>query len=109
MYETVVIAFTVGKALFYPSMIILIDFIFLLYIVLVTFILKYLYFTGGKCNSKKQLDGRIIIITGANTGIGRETAVDLARRGEFTLPKTISINKGIELLWKSKFKGQESY
>jgi hypothetical protein len=31
--------------------------------------------------SDKRVDGKVIIITGANSGIGRETAMDLARRG----------------------------
>uniref|UniRef100_A0A8B9HMI2 Dehydrogenase/reductase (SDR family) member 13b.1 n=1 Tax=Astyanax mexicanus TaxID=7994 RepID=A0A8B9HMI2_ASTMX len=35
----------------------------------------------SRCKSKAKLDGKTVIVTGSNTGIGRETAVDLARRG----------------------------
>ncbi|XP_033627244.1 retinol dehydrogenase 13-like [Asterias rubens] len=33
------------------------------------------------CTSNAVLDGRTAIITGGNSGIGRETALDLAQRG----------------------------
>lgn len=51
--------------------------------VLVLFVLFKIYnkLSAGKCTSKTIMTGKVVIVTGANGGIGFETSKDLASRG----------------------------
>ena len=52
------------------------------------------YFAGGVCRSKAILEGKTVIITGGNTGIGKETAIDLAKRNARVILACRSQEKG---------------
>lgn len=43
----------------------------------------YRYFLNAWCKSTARMEGKIVVLTGGNTGIGKETARDLYYRGNF--------------------------
>jgi len=51
------------------------------------------YKKGGVCHSKARLDGRTILITGANTGLGFQSSLDMARRGARVLLACRSVER----------------
>ncbi len=61
------------------------------------------YFRGGRCHSKVRMDGKTVLITGCNTGIGKETAVDMCSRGARYVCTT---NYDLVLVGTEQVKGQ---
>ena len=51
-----------------------------------------------RCQSKTRLDGKIVVITGANTGIGKETALQLSLRGAKIYIACRDLNKANEAI-----------
>ena len=61
-----------------------------------------MYMQGGKYKKDTKIDGKVVVITGANSGIGKETAVDLAKRGGKIYIACRDIKRGEEALMEIK-------
>jgi len=67
-------------------------------VILLVGVATKIYFKAvtGICKSKRRIDGQVAIITGANSGIGYETAKDLARRGAKVILACRNVEKAEE-------------
>lgn len=68
-----------------------------------------IYFVWGTCKDKSDLKGKTYVITGGNSGIGKETAKQLAKRGAKVIIGCRSKDKALEAITeiKNELKNQQ--
>lgn len=66
------------------------------------------YFNGPMCSIQKDLTGQVVIITGANAGIGKETARALARMGATTILACRDEKKTVQVVEELKTQTKNS-
>lgn len=52
---------------------------------------------GSMCPSNQRIDDKIVIITGGTSGIGKETAIELAKRGGHIILAVRNKDYGIKI------------
>jgi len=67
-----------------------------LIIVVVVEVFTKIYFEGPSCPSSAKLTGKTVVITGGNTGIGKETARIVAWRKARVIIGCRNITKGLQ-------------
>ena len=55
------------------------------------------WFQGSRCLNTVRLDSKVVVITGANTGIGKETARELSHRGEPIISSATKLSANLPL------------
>ncbi|XP_050548784.1 retinol dehydrogenase 12-like [Daktulosphaira vitifoliae] len=73
------------------------------YYITSTSIVLYLikrYFVGGVCKCTTNLTGKVVIVTGATKGIGKEVASVLAERGAHIIIASRDIIRGPEVCFE---------
>ncbi|KAK9881432.1 hypothetical protein WA026_016318 [Henosepilachna vigintioctopunctata] len=78
--------------------------LFILPVLIIYGIRKYIESKWSNCKNKIKLDGKLIIITGANSGIGFEVAKDLAARNANIILACRNINAAEEAIQNIKEK-----
>lgn len=55
------------------------------------------FMQGGKFTKPVRADGKVVIVTGCNTGIGKETVLEMAKRGATVYMACRDLKKCLEV------------
>lgn len=77
---------------------------FIIFLIIITLLVCKFYFNGPKSPIKKNMSGKIVLITGASAGIGKETAIELLDQGAKVILASRNQEKTLSVINKSKNK-----